>query len=199
MYARDSRDADLLYRSYRTLVLREPGDESPAPSLERDVEHEGLLLLLARRAGCAVPSSRALVAAGRFGRARDGGCRRPAARLAPAEELDAELLDAVWPEVQALHAAGIAHRALRAANILVTDDGRSIVDFGSGEAPRRPPLQAIDRAELLASLASLAGAEPRPSLPPHACSTPTTSPQRAVPAAARPDGSDAQAGVEVDC
>ena len=27
VYARDSRDADLLYRGYRLLVLREPGDD----------------------------------------------------------------------------------------------------------------------------------------------------------------------------
>ena len=76
------------------------------------------------------------------------------------EELDAELLDAVWAEVKALHAAGLAHRALRPANILVTDDGPVIVDLGTAEAPGTPRQQAIDRAELLASLAELAGPEP---------------------------------------
>ncbi len=61
VYARDSRDADLLYRGYRTLLLRDPGDERLGGSLERAVEHEGLLLLLARRAGVRCPDLRALV------------------------------------------------------------------------------------------------------------------------------------------
>ena len=35
VYARDSRDADLLYRGYRALLLRDPGDDWPAASLDR--------------------------------------------------------------------------------------------------------------------------------------------------------------------
>ena len=62
VYARDSRDADRLYRGYRLLVLREPSDDWIGVSLERSVEHEGLVLLLARRAGVRCPDLRAVVA-----------------------------------------------------------------------------------------------------------------------------------------
>ena len=51
VYGRDSREADLLYRSYRALLLRGPNDEWPSLSLKHDVEHEAFLLLLAGRAG----------------------------------------------------------------------------------------------------------------------------------------------------
>ena len=51
VYGRDSRDADLLYRGYRTALLRGPSDDWPAASLEHDVEHEALLCCSPLRAG----------------------------------------------------------------------------------------------------------------------------------------------------
>jgi undecaprenyl-diphosphatase len=160
VYARDSRDADLLYRGYRTLTLRDPGDEWPVVSLERHVEHQGLLLLLARRGGVRAPDLRALVslADGSMVVAMDDLGGRRLDEFRP-EELDDSTLDAVWMETTALHAAGVAHRALRAANIVVTDDGPAIVDLGSATTPADARLQAIDRAELLASLTALVGPE----------------------------------------
>lgn len=160
VYARDSRDADLLYRGYRTLVLRDPGDDWPAASLERDVEHEGLLLLLARRGGVRCPDLRGLssLADGSMVLAMDDVRGRSLDTLPP-DELTAEVLQAVWRETNVLHAAGLAHRVLRAANIVVTDDGPVIVDLGTAQAPAEPRLQAIDRAELLASLTVLVGPE----------------------------------------
>jgi glycosyltransferase 2 family protein len=158
VYARDSRDADLLYRSYRTLLLRDAGDEWIGGSLERAVEHEGLLLLLARRAGVRCPDLRALVglADGSMVLAMEDVGGQQLDTLT-ADAFSTELLDAVWAETRALHAAGIAHRALRAANVVVDDDGPVIVDFGSAVAPAEPRLQAFDRAELVVSLATVAG------------------------------------------
>ena len=76
-----------------------------------------------------------------------------------AAEHHAELLDSLWRQVAMLHAARLAHRSLRAANVLV-DDGRPvIIDLGFGAESADARLQAIDRAELLASLASLVGAQ----------------------------------------
>ena len=161
VYARDSRDADLLYRGYRTLLLRDPGDDWLGASLERAVEHEGLLLLLARRADVRCPDLRALVGL-------DDGSMVLAMEDVGGRQLDTltadgcstELLDAVWAQTRALHSAGIAHRALRAANVVISDDGPMIVDFGSAEAAADPRLQAFDRAELVVSLATVAGSEP---------------------------------------
>jgi undecaprenyl-diphosphatase len=77
--------------------------------------------------------------------------------LAP-EEIDDELLDATWQQVQILHARRMAHRSLRAANVLVGPDGPELIDFGFGEESATARMQAFDRAELLASLAVIVGA-----------------------------------------
>ena len=60
VYARDSRDADLLYRSYRTVMLRQSTEDRPSLSLDHDVEHQAFLLLLAHEAGVTVPAVEAL-------------------------------------------------------------------------------------------------------------------------------------------
>jgi glycosyltransferase 2 family protein len=158
VYSRDSRDADLLYRSYRMLVLRDPGDEWLGASMERAVEHEGLMLLLARRAGVRCPDLRAIASLpdGSMVLAMEDVGGIP---LDAVTERSDDLLDAVWRQLRALHDAGIAHRALRAANIVVDGEEPVIVDFGSAEAAASPRLQAFDRAELIVSLATLAGTE----------------------------------------
>lgn len=158
VYGRDSRDADLLYRGYRALVLRDAGDEWPSPSAGRDTEHEALMLLLARRGDVRCPDLRALV------ELPDGSTvvvmedvpGRPLDSIAP-DDVNDGLLDSVWREVSTLHRAGIAHRALRAANVLVGSDGPVIIDFGAAEAPADRRSVAFDRAELLASTAELVG------------------------------------------
>lgn len=161
VYAQDSRDADLLYRSYRTAVLRDPGHGLPSPSLAGDVEHEALMLLLAERAGVATPLVHRVVALPDESMvlAMEEVPGRRLDQLTP-DELGPELLAAVWRQVALLHGAGLAHGALRAANVLVGDDGRPVlIDLGAGAAAATQRAQAIDRAELLASLASLVGVE----------------------------------------
>ncbi len=161
VYARDSRDADLLYRAYRTSMLRDAGGAAAA-SLVGDVEHEALLLLLASRDGVTCPPMRAVVGlpdgAAVLVMTDVGGRRLD--ELA-ADEIDGDLLTAVWRETSALHAAGLAHGALRAANVIVNDTGRPVViDLGAGTSAADSRAQAIDRAELLASLADLVGPGP---------------------------------------
>ncbi len=160
VYGHDSRDADLLYRTYRKTLLRGPGTDWPGPSLEHDVEHETLLLLLAQRGGVRCPTLRTMAAL-------PDGSMALATTDVPGPRLDAlgaddigdDLLDAVWAEVAGLHALGLAHRALRAANVLVTPDGPAIIDFGAGQAAAGAREQAMDRAELLVSTAALVGPE----------------------------------------
>ena len=160
VYAQDARDADLLYRSYRTLMLRGPGDERPSTSLAHDVEHQALLLMLARRAGVRCPEVEALARLGDGSVALALECIDGELLDAlPPDQIDDALLDAVWREVATIHAARLAHRALRAGNILVGAGRPTIIDLSFGEESATPRSQAIDRAELLASLAALVGPE----------------------------------------
>ena len=71
--------------------------------------------------------------------------------------MDDALLDETWRQADALHRNRIAHRALHPSNILVHDGKPVVVDFAAAESSAAPRLLAIDRAELLSSLAPEVG------------------------------------------
>jgi undecaprenyl-diphosphatase len=159
-YARDSRDADVLYRGYRTLVLRGSDDDWSTLGLRAEVEHHALMLFLAERAGVACPTVSALT------ELDDGSVALALSHVdgPPLDSLDdgavdAALLTALWREVASLHAGRLAHRALRAGNVLVAAGRPVIIDLGFGAESASPRLLAIDRAELLASLSALVGVD----------------------------------------
>jgi glycosyltransferase 2 family protein len=159
VYGQDERDADLLFRTYRAVGFRDLDDVAPPSSLKGDVEHQGLMLLLAGRAGVTSPDVRAVItlADGSVAIAMERVDGAPLDTLEPGS-IDDRLLDAVWAEVARLHAARLAHRSLRAGNILVDDHGRPvIVDLGFAETGASERMKARDVAELLASLAVLVG------------------------------------------
>jgi undecaprenyl-diphosphatase len=154
----DQRDADLLYRAYRAVRLRNVGDTRPAASLFQAVEHQALVGVMAERAGVLVPRVDRVVKAG-DGTALlvmewvDGGSLDQA-------QITDDLLVRLWAEVDKLHQAGIAHRSLRPANVMVSRDGLPrIADFSFSELAATRRQMDLDVAELLASLAPLAGEE----------------------------------------
>jgi len=154
----DQRDADLLYRAYRAVRLRNVGDTRPAASLLHAVEHQALVGLMAERAGVSAPGVDRVVRAGDtvlLVMPWAGGCSLD--RL-PAGQIGDDLLARLWAEVDKLHRAGIAHRSLRTANVMADPAGRpTIVDFSFSELDATPRQMDLDVAELLASLAVLAG------------------------------------------
>jgi glycosyltransferase 2 family protein len=157
----DQRDADLLYRAYRFIRLRDIGDTRPAASLIQAVEHQALAAVMAERAGVAVPAVRQVI------KAADGSALLAMERVdgrsldrIPVQGISDMMLRELWKQVDGLHRARIAHRSLRAANIVVDRAGRPwIVDFSFSELGATQRQMALDVAELLASLATIAGAE----------------------------------------
>ena len=156
----DQRDADLLYRAYRFLRLRDVGDTRPAASLIQAAEHQALVAVMAERAGVAVPAVRQVIKAG------DGSALLAMDRvdgssldLIPAQRVSDALIRELWTQVDMLHRARIAHRSLRAANVVVDGAARPwIVDFSFSELGATQRQMALDIAELLASLAVITGA-----------------------------------------
>ena len=156
----DQRDADLLYRAYRFIRLRHIGDTRPAASLIQAVEHQALAAVMAERAGVAVPAVRQVI------KAADGSALLAMERVngcsldrIPGQSMSDAMLGKLWKEVDGLHRARIAHRSLRAANIVVDRAGRPwIVDFSFSELGATQRQMAFDVAELLASLAATVGA-----------------------------------------
>lgn len=155
----DQRDADLLYRAYRFARLRGVGDTRPAASLKQAVERQALAAVMAERAGVRVPHVHRIVTAadGSVLLAMDLVVGHSLERSRP-EDVTDEQLRGLWLDVQRLHAAGVAHRSLRTANVMVDEVGRPwIVDFSFSEVAATDRQLALDRAELLASLAILVG------------------------------------------
>ena len=155
----DQRDADLLYRAYRFLRLRDIGDTRPAASLIQAAEHQALVAVMAERAGVAVPTVRQVV------KSADGSALLAMDRvggssldLIPVQRISDTMIRELWQQVGGLHRARIAHRSLRAANVVVDGSARPwIVDFSFSELGATQRQIALDVAELLASLAVIAG------------------------------------------
>ena len=156
----DQRDADLLYRAYRFIRLRDIGDTRPAASLIQAVEHQALVAVMAERAGVAVPAIRQVI------KTADGSALLVMERVdgssldrIPEQRISDMMLRQLWKQVDGLHRARIAHRSLRAANIVVDRACRPwIVDFSFSELDATQRQMALDVAELLASLATMIGA-----------------------------------------
>jgi uncharacterized membrane protein YbhN (UPF0104 family) len=157
----DQRDADLLYRAYRFLRLRDIGDTRPATSLIQAAEHQALVAVMAERAGVAVPAVRQVI------KSADGSALLAMDRvdgssldLIPAQRVSDTMIRELWTQVDGLHRARIAHRSLRAANVVVDGAARPwIVDFSFSELGATQRQIALDVAELLASLAVIVGAD----------------------------------------
>jgi Protein kinase domain len=137
---REQRDADLLYKLWRWAAYREVEDETPFATPKQKVEHEAYVGLLAARARVRTPAVETAAPAGDghvlLVEQHVGG--QTLDRL-DAARVDDRLLAAVWVQVERLHGAGIAHRDLRRANVLVDLDGRPwLLDFGFAEAAASP-------------------------------------------------------------
>ena len=155
----DQRDADLLYRVYRFARLRDVGDTWPTVSVIGAVEHQALAGIVAERADVHVPRVERVV------RAADGTALLVMERVdgcsleqTPAAQISDKLLHGLWAEVDRLHQAGIAHRGLRAANVMVDGSGRArITDFSFSDLASTQRQRDLDVAELAASLSMLVG------------------------------------------
>ncbi len=151
----DERAADLLFRLYRYLRMKNVGDDRPFSSLRRTIEHEALVALMARDIGVRTPRLLGVVTVGTdsmllaFERI-DG----PSLDARDGDDMSDRLLGDVWEQVRALRAHGIAHRDLRRANVVVaTGEEPWLIDFGFAEVAVAEEILDTDVAQLMASLA----------------------------------------------
>ena len=174
-YGRDDVDARAAARLWRALAYKGRQRSGPV-SRALAVEHEAYVMLLAERAGVAVPE---VLAAGVAGASDDALLvtaapeGRPLADLAP-DQLSDDLLDRAWAVVDRLGAARLAHGALDTTTLLLgTDGGLTMVDLRAGISQASPEERQVDAVGLLATTAAVVG------------------PERAVAAARRTLGDDA--------
>lgn len=174
---RDERDADLVFRVYRKLRLRNVGDARPFASLQRAVEHEALISLKARDVGVRTPHMLSVTTVEPNGvLIVYEGLQGTSLDTLEGEWSD-DLLRGLWGQVAQLRGDRIAHRDLRRANVMVADaDGQPwMIDFGFSELAATDHMLDQDVAQFLAATAVAVG------------------PQRAVGAAVDVLGADAVA------
>ena len=158
---RDERSADLMFRVYRFLRLKDVGDRGPFSSLQRMVEHEALVALYANDMGILTPR---LVVTANVG---DEGFLLAYERTAgdsldrvPDEAITDDVLRRIWQGVETMRTHRIAHRDLRLANVMLAPDGRPwMIDFGFAEIAATDQMLDTDVAELLSSTALKVGVD----------------------------------------
>jgi undecaprenyl-diphosphatase len=157
---RDERDADLMFRVYRFLRLKNVGDQRPFSSLRRAVEHEALIALKARDGGIRTPHLRSIATVAPDGLLLAYSTVEGASLDRVPEPWSDDLLRGIWEQVALMRNERIAHRDLRRANVFVDRDGTPwIIDFGFSELAVPDDLLAQDVAQLMAAIAIVVGAE----------------------------------------
>ena len=160
----DSRDADLLYRGYRTAAAARARTTSWPSIVARSTTSSTRRCCCCwpRRAACAARRCEALARARPTARWRSrSSTSTAAARRAARPTRSTTRCSTRCGERSQTHARAPARppRAACRQHPGGRRRARSIIDLGFGEESATPRLQAIDRAELLASLAALVGPE----------------------------------------
>ncbi|HEX5596017.1 MAG TPA: flippase-like domain-containing protein [Micromonosporaceae bacterium] len=155
----EQRDADWLYKLYRRVRYRNIEDEPPFVTAKQKNEHEAYLSLLAEEAGVRIPHliTTATGAEGEGLLVQEFVNGRTLDEL-DAAELDDATLAGIWHQVALLHRAGIAHRDLRGANVIVQDSSAYLIDLSFAEENASAVQRARDIVELLVASACLASA-----------------------------------------
>jgi len=159
VYGRDARDTQLLARMWRMLWYRDAGPEASI-TRRSQVEHEGLMLFAAARAGVPVPGVEAAGKAG-TGDALLVTTEPDAptlATLAPADVDDA-LLAEVWAAARSLRDARIGHGRLNARSLVVAPSGVVVTDLAGARTHAEDAVLGTDLAELLVSCSLLVGTD----------------------------------------
>jgi uncharacterized protein (TIRG00374 family) len=153
------RSADLLYRTYRLVRLKDIGDERPFSSLRRIAEHEALVALQARDVGVRTPRLRAIAEVGSESMLLAYDLIDSVdLEHCDAGRVDDGVLDRVWEQLVVLRTHRIAHRNLRLANLRLDAAGDPwVVDFGFSEVAAADDVLDADLAQLLTALTLVVG------------------------------------------
>ncbi|HEU5085051.1 MAG TPA: lysylphosphatidylglycerol synthase transmembrane domain-containing protein [Acidimicrobiales bacterium] len=161
----EERIADLLFRLWRRIRLKESGDPRPHASLQQAAEHESFAATRAAAVGVRTPRVLGLGTlpdGGVFSlhEAIDGRSLQDLVRDEGPEAVEESTLREAWSMLATLHRARIAHRDVRAANVVVDEESAVwLVDFAFAELAASEELRQRDLVELLCSTAALLGPE----------------------------------------
>ncbi|MDQ3123253.1 MAG: flippase-like domain-containing protein [bacterium] len=148
--------ADWLFKAYRFFRFKNLQAEEPYISSRRNIEMESFATQWAKQAGIRVPKIIDIV------RIRGSWMlileKLKTTSIDQLNRITTKSLVDIWLQVEKLHLANMAHRDLRAANIMLDSSGKAwIIDFGFAEVAPRKQRQYMDIAELLMSMSLQVG------------------------------------------
>jgi uncharacterized membrane protein YbhN (UPF0104 family) len=158
VYGRDAYDNQVLERFWRTLNYRDTGS-ARGFSRGDPAEREALLTLLAGNGGVPTP---AVVTAGTTDTddsllvLQDAGRRLSSLT---AEEIGDDDLASCWAAVDTLAKAHLAHQQISPATLRIDRRRAMLVDLGGGTVAPGDDERLTDRAQLLATTATVVGTE----------------------------------------
>ncbi len=158
VYGRDAYDTHLLERLWRTVMYRGDGPRLRLSRLDA-VEHEALVTLLAAQAGVAT-NEVVIAAESSSGDALLVFHERSQAATVSADWSSDRRLTQSWQALSLLATANIAHNRIDPETVGVIGDEVGFVALERGTIAPRPDQLLMDRAQLLATTAALAGSEP---------------------------------------
>lgn len=150
--------ADWLFKMYRFFRYKNLQAEEPYINGRRNIEMESFANLWAKKSGLRSPDIIDIVKIGEHWLLIQE--QIDAKPLPDFKRLHTSTLEDAWRQVAKLHAGNMAHRDLRAANLLVDKAGKVwLIDFGFAEVSPRRARKCMDIAELLMSMSLLVGVE----------------------------------------
>ncbi len=145
VYGRDAHDTQLLRTAWRAAWYRGRSGESSLGRLGQ-VEHEGLVTLLAAQAG--IPTFGVVTA----GASRSGDAylvMRPSGRPVPAQGWEPDLMGAMWATLERLHQAGLTHGQVDSQGMFLSDSGDiGLANLRAGSVTVDANRVGSDRAQL---------------------------------------------------
>jgi uncharacterized protein (TIRG00374 family) len=154
--------SDSILRRYRSVRVREVGEDVAYASARHAAAVEALLATRAAQSGVRTPRVEGLAPIGRGNELALAFQHVEGERLdlVAAERITDAVLDQAWTAVGGLRSAGIAHRDLQLSSwLLDAHDQLWLIDFSFGEPAASDGALSADIAELLAATCGVVGAE----------------------------------------
>ncbi len=150
--------ADWLFKLYRFFRYKNLQAEEPYINGRRNIEMESFANLWAKKCGLRSPEIVDIIKIGSHWLLVQE--RVDAKPLPEFKRLQTTTLEDAWRQVLKLHNGNMAHRDLRAANLMVdTSANVWLIDFGFAEVSPNKARKSMDVAELLMSMSLLVGVE----------------------------------------
>jgi uncharacterized membrane protein YbhN (UPF0104 family)/tRNA A-37 threonylcarbamoyl transferase component Bud32 len=163
---RDDRDAALLAKFLRFVRVYSVDEDSLSVNPDRRVEHEALVTLLAQQADARVPTVYAIASS--EGESAVIALEVPRGTSLsefsddsdlPASSVDDDGLDDLWRQLETMHEARIAHRALTSENLYLDGSTATLTGLENARLVATDDQCSVDIAEILISTSLVVGAD----------------------------------------